>query len=55
MGVALVAKDNCLNAQSVVVFGQLSLLRPKLSGIALALEDCPWEEDLNVLTDSLST
>jgi hypothetical protein len=26
-----------------------------MSGIARALEDCPGEEDLNILTDSLSS
>jgi ribonuclease HI len=54
MGAAMVAKDDRLPARSVAVFGQPSSLRPELSGIALALEDCPGEEDLNVLTDSLS-
>ena len=29
-------------------------LRPELTGIAMALKDCPDEEDLNILTDSLS-
>ncbi len=53
MGAAMVAKDDRLPARSVAVFGQPSSLRPELSGIALALEDCPGEEDLNVLTDSL--
>jgi ribonuclease HI len=54
MGAAMVAKDDRLPARSVAVFGQPSSLRPELSGIALALEDCPWKVDLNVLTDSLS-
>jgi hypothetical protein len=55
MGAALVAKDCSLPAHSVAVFGQLALLRQELTGIALALEDSPGEEDLNILTDSLSS
>ncbi len=55
MGAALVAKDGSLPARGVAVFGQPSSLRPELIGIALALEDCPGEEDLNILTDSLSS
>jgi len=37
------------------VFGSASSLRPELTGITLALEDCPQDEDLNILTDSLSS
>ena len=55
MGAAMVAKDGRLPARSVAVFGQPSSLRPELTGIAIALEDCPGEEDLNILTDSLSS
>jgi hypothetical protein len=55
IGAAMVAKDGHLPARSVAVFGQLSSLRPELTGIALALEGCPGEEDLNILTDSLSS
>ncbi len=55
IGAALVAKDGRLPARSVAVFGQPSSLRPEVSGIARALEDCPGEEDLNILTDSLSS
>ena len=55
MGAAMVAKDGRLPARSVAVFGQPSSLRPELTGIAIALEDCPSEEDLNILTDSLSS
>jgi ribonuclease HI len=55
MGVALVAKDARLPARGVSVIGQPSSLRQELTGIALALEDCPGEEDLNILTDSLSS
>ena len=55
MGAAYVAKDNRLPSRSVAVFGQPSSIRPELTGIALALEDCPGEEDLNIITDSLSS
>ena len=55
MGAALVAKGGRLPARSVSVFGQPSSIRPELTGIALSLEECPGEEDLNVLTDSLSS
>jgi hypothetical protein len=44
-----------MQARSVAVFGQPSSIRPELTGIALALEGCPAEEDLNILTDSLSS
>jgi hypothetical protein len=62
MGAAYVAKDNRLPSRIVEVFqvgpGQPSSIRPELTGIALAglaLEDCPGEEDLNIITDSLSS
>jgi ribonuclease HI len=55
MGAALVAKDSRMPARSVAVFGQPSSIRPELTGIALALEGCPGEDDLNILTDSLSS
>ena len=55
MGAAMVAKDDRLPARSVAVFGQPSSLLPELTGIAIALDDCPGEEDLNILTDSLSS
>ena len=54
MGAAMVAKDGRLPSRSVAVFGQPSSIRPELTGLALALEGCPDEEDLNILTDSLS-
>ncbi len=54
MGVVMVAKNDRLPERSVAVFGQPSSLRQELSGIAFALEDCPGEKDLNVLTNSLS-
>jgi len=55
MGAAVVAKDGRIQARSVAVFGQPSSIRPELTGIALALEESPAEEDLNILTDSLSS
>jgi ribonuclease HI len=55
MGATFVAKDGRVQARSVAVFGQLSSIRPELTGIALALEECPIEEDLTILTDSLSS
>ena len=55
MGAAMVAKDDRLPARSVAVFGQPSSLLPELTGIAMPLENCPGEEDLNILTDSLSS
>jgi hypothetical protein len=48
---ALVAKGGRLTAHSVSVFGQPSSIRAELT----AIKDCPGEEDLNVLTDSLSS
>ncbi len=53
MGAAFVATDGRAQARSVAVFGQPSSIRPELTGIALALEECPIEEDLTILTDSL--
>jgi hypothetical protein len=55
MGAAVVAKDGRMQVRSVAVFGQPPSIRPELTGIALALEGCPAEEDLNILTDSLSS
>jgi hypothetical protein len=56
MGAALVAKDcRSLPASSVAIFGQPSSLQPEISGIAMELEDCPGEEDLSILTESLSS
>jgi hypothetical protein len=34
--------------------GQPSSVRPELTGIAMALKDCPEGGNLNILTDSLS-
>jgi hypothetical protein len=55
MGAAYVAKDSRLPSYSVVIFGQPSSIRPELTGITLALEDCPGKEDHNIITDSLSS
>ncbi len=55
MGAAVVAKDGRMQARRVADFGQPSSIRPELTGIALALEGCPAEEDLSILTDSLSS
>ncbi len=48
IGAAYVAKHNRLPSRSLAVFGQPSSIRP-------ALEDCPGEEDLNVITNSISS
>ena len=55
MGAAFVSQNNRMPARSVAVFGSRSSLRPELTGITLALEDCPQNVDLNILTDSLSS
>ena len=54
MGAAFVAKDDRLVERSVAVLGPPSSIRPELTGIALALEACPKEEELTILTDCLS-
>jgi hypothetical protein len=57
MGAAVVTNDSDgrMQARSVAVFGRPSSIRPELTWIALALEGCPAEKDLNILTDSLSS
>jgi len=55
MGAAMVPMGPRLRARSTAVFGSALSLRPELTGISIALEDCPVEEDLNILTDSLSS
>jgi len=55
MGAAMVAKDNRLPARSVAVFGPPSSGRAELTAVVLALVNCPREEDLNILTDSLGS
>ena len=54
MGAAMVAKDNKIQSQSVAFYGPPSLIRPEMAGISLAVEKCPVEEDLKILTDRLS-
>ena len=54
MGAAFVAKDDRLKERSVAVLGPPSSIRPELTGIALALEECPKEVELTILTDCLS-
>ena len=54
MGAAFVSKDGRVPARSVAVYGSPSSLRPELTGIALACEASPMDEDLTILTDSLS-
>jgi hypothetical protein len=49
MGAAFVVKDGRVQARSVAVFCQPSSIIPELTGIALALEECPIEEDLTIL------
>ncbi len=45
MGAAFVAKDDRLVERSVAILGPPSSIRPELTGIALALEACPKEEE----------
>jgi len=58
MGEAFVSKDGRVPARSVAVYCSPSYLRPEPTGIAtmiaLACEDSPMDEDLTILTDSLS-
>ena len=53
MGAAFVSMRNRLPGRSVTVLGSASSTRPELTGIALALEASPSDEDLTILTDSL--
>jgi len=46
---------NRILEQSTAVFGSASSKQPELTGITIALEDCPEEEDLSILTDGLSS
>ena len=55
MGAAFVALGDRVPARSVAVFGTETSIRPELTGLALALEECPIQEDLTVLTDSKSS
>jgi ribonuclease HI len=54
MGDSFVTKDGRLQARSKGVLGQPSSIRPELTGISIAIEACPIEEALTVLTDSPS-
>jgi hypothetical protein len=51
MGAAFVALGNRVPARSVAVFGSEMSVRPELTGIYLAFEYCPAEEDLTILKD----
>ena len=55
MGAAMVSMDGQIQARSVTVHGSESSIRPELTGIALACEECPLSVDLTILTDSLSS
>jgi hypothetical protein len=52
----MVAKGGRLPSRSVAVLGQPWSIRPKLTGVAprLSMEDRLGEDDLDILTDSLS-
>ena len=39
----------------MAVFGSETSIRPELTGLTLALEECPVKEDLTVLTESKSS
>jgi hypothetical protein len=54
MGASFVATDGRLQARSVAVLGQPPSILPELTGIALAIEACSSEENLTILTHSLS-
>ncbi len=53
MGAVFVSMGIRLPGQSVTVLGSASSTRSKLTGIALALEASPPDEDLTILTNSL--
>ena len=55
MGAAFVALDNRLPPRSFVVLGPPSSLRGELSGIDAAVADAPGDEELTILTDSLTS
>jgi hypothetical protein len=55
MGAAYVALDNRLPPRSFAVLGPPSSMRGELSGIDAAVADAPGEEDLTILTDSLTS
>ena len=55
MGAAIVAQGDRVPARSAAVFGLEASIRPELTGLAMALEECPVQEDLTLLTDSKSS
>ena len=55
MGAAFVALGDRVPARSAAVFGSEASIRPELTGLAMALEECPVQEDLTLLTDSKSS
>ena len=55
MGAAFVALGDKVSARSAAVFGTETSVRPELTGLAMALEECPVHEDLTLLTDSKSS
>ena len=54
MYAAYAAKENRISAHCIAVYGSSSSIRPELTAIAMAYEDVRREEDLTILTDSLS-
>ena len=55
MGVAFVALGDKVPACSAGVFGSEASIQPELTGLAMALEECPVQEDLTLLIDSKSS
>jgi ribonuclease HI len=55
MGAAYVALDGRITARSFVVLGPPSSMRAELSGMDEVATDAPMDEDLTILTDSLSS
>ena len=55
MGAAYVALDGRIPARSFVVLGPPSSMRAELSGMDEVATDAPMDEDLTILTDSLSS
>jgi hypothetical protein len=53
MGTPFVPMGDRLPAHSVAVLGSASSTQPKLTNIALALEESPSDEDLTILAESL--
>ena len=55
MGAAAVALGDRVFARSAAVFGTETSVTPELTGLAMALVECPVHEDLTLLTDSKSS